>query len=117
MIVEPQKTGIFGELYASRYLRNNGYEILVSNYKSKNGEIDIIARKENCITFVEVKTRNNDSFFSPSDAVDELKELNVKNTASVFLSKVKHTGSVSFDIIEVILYDDKYEIRHTQNAF
>ena len=117
MITEPQKSGVFGELYASRFLRNKGYEILVSNYRAKGGEIDLIVRKDNTVSFVEVKTRNTDSFFSPSDAVDEQKETNIKNTAAVFLSQSKIDAEVTYDIIEVILDKEKYAIKHTINAF
>lgn len=117
MITEPLKTGITGELYATRYLRNKGYEILSVNYKTKNGEIDIVARKDDTVSFVEVKTRNNDSFFSPSDAVDESKQFNIKNAAAAFLSEMKYTGAVTYDIIEIILDKEKYAIKHTENAF
>lgn len=117
MIAEPQKSGIFGELFASRFLRNNGYEILCSNYRAKGGEIDLIVRKDGVVSFVEVKTRNADSFFSPSDAVDVQKELNIKNTAAFFLSQSKIVADVTYDIVEVILDKEKYAIKHTINAF
>ena len=117
MITEPKKSGIFGELFASRFLRNNGYEILCSNYRAKGGEVDLIVRKDGVVSFVEVKTRNADSFFSPSDAVDGQKEMNIKNTAAVFLSQTKISAEVTYDIIEVILDKEKYAIRHIINAF
>ncbi len=117
MITEPQKTGIFGEVYAARFLRTNGYEILSSNFRAKGGEIDLIVRKDGTVSFVEVKTRNADSFFSPSDAVDEQKETNIKNTAAVFLSQAKIQADVTYDIVEVILDKEKYAIKHKINAF
>ena len=51
-------TGKLGELAAGRYLRENGYEIITANYRCRLGEIDIIAKQNKYICFVEVKTRS-----------------------------------------------------------
>ncbi len=117
MIAEPRKTGVLGELYAARYLRCNGYKILSANYRSKSGEIDIVAETGNVVCFVEVKTRNEGAYFDPAFAVDSAKEENVKSTAAAYLSARKWKRNIRFDIIEVLLFENCYKIRHTENAF
>ena len=117
MIAEPRKTGVLGEMYSARYLRDNGYKIISSNYRSKSGEIDIVACFADIICFAEVKTRNEGAYFDPAFAVDSAKEENVKSTAAAYLSARKWKRNIRFDIIEVLLCENGYKIRHTENAF
>lgn len=117
MIAEPRKTGLLGEIYASRYLRDKGYDIVAANFKSRSGEIDIIADDGKTVCFVEVKTRRDGAFFDPALAVDRAKEENVKSTAAAFISATKCKKNIRFDIIEVVLCENQYKIRHTENAF
>ena len=117
MIAESRKTGLWGEIYASRYLRGKGYNILTANYRTKTGEIDLIAEKDGTICFVEVKARKEGAYFDPAEAVDAGKEQNVRSTAAAYISLIGHKGPVRYDIIEVVCMDNKYGIRHTENAF
>ncbi len=117
MIPEPRKTGLLGEMYASSYLRKKGYEIYAANYRTNIGEIDIVARKDDIICFVEVKTRREGGFFPPADAVDTKKEENVKSAAAAYLAKSGLKMTYRFDIIEVIICEDRYKVRHSENAF
>lgn len=57
--------GAAGEVLAARFLRSKGYTILVSNYRTRFGEIDIIAVDAQYIAFVEVKTRSEDAYYAP----------------------------------------------------
>lgn len=117
MIAEPRKTGLIGEMRASRYLRAKGYEIYSANYRSKSGEIDLIAEKDGVLCFIEVKTRRESAYFTPAEAVDRRKEENVKSTAASFLAATKLNMPFRFDIIEVVLGETEYKIRHIENAF
>ena len=117
MIAEPRKTGVLGELYAGRYLRKKGYKLLSANFRTKSGEIDIIAEKDDTICFVEVKTRRDGAYFDPAFAVDRDKEENVRSTAAAFITMRKYKKNIRFDIIEVIIGEDDCRIRHTENAF
>lgn len=117
MIAEPRKTGLIGELRAARYLRRKGFKIHVGNFKSKSGEIDIIAEKDNVLCFVEVKTRREGGYFPPAEAVDAKKEENIRSTAAYYLAMSKLKMDMRFDIIEVILCENQYKIRHIENAF
>lgn len=117
MIAEPRKTGLLGEIYAARYLRNKGYSIMAANFRSRSGEIDIIADSGDTVCFVEVKTRKEGAFFDPAFAVDSAKEENVKSTAAAFISATKCKKNIRFDIVEVVLCEKQYKIRHSENAF
>ena len=66
--------GKTGEDYAEEYLKKNGYKILKRNVHVGRGEIDIIARKENLIIFVEVKTRRSDEYVDILDSISEEQE-------------------------------------------
>lgn len=117
MIGEPRKTGLWGEIYASRYLREKDYSLLAANFTARSGEIDIVAQYENTICFIEVKTRKEGSFFDPAYAVDSKKEQNVRSTAAAFMAATKMKNPIRFDIIEVIICGEQYKIRHIENAF
>ena len=113
------KTGVWGEIFAARYLRDNGYEILSSNYVCRFGEIDIVARKNGVISFVEVKTRNQNTNVRPMEAVDEGKQKRLEMAAKSFLSATKMNAESCFDVCEVYL-DDNHAlcgINYIKNAF
>ncbi len=117
MISEPRKTGLLGEIYAARYLRDTGYHIVAANYRSKTGEIDIVIKDDDTYCFVEVKTRKEGAFFAPAYAVDRRKEENVRSTAAAFMSAIKEKAPVRFDVLEVVLSENHYTVRYNKNAF
>lgn len=80
-----RRFGIIGEKIAQGYLINKEYKILGTNFYTRNGEIDIIAQKDNCIIFVEVKTRTNLNFGTPAMAVNSIKKKHIKSVAKRFL--------------------------------
>lgn len=112
--------GDFGEEAAAEYLEEKDYEILERNFRLKFGEIDIIARSEDCLVFVEVKTRRSNMFGEPSEYVDYKKQQRIKKAASVY-ANVENTY-MRFDVIEVF-YEQKdgniylTSINHIENAF
>lgn len=110
--------GDSGEQAATDYLINKGYKILDRNYHSRFGEIDIIALKDEYITFVEVKTRDVKSFIKPKFSVTRSKQLKIIRTAMIYLSEHELDTEVSFDIIEV--FNNKGNIaaiNHIKSAF
>ena len=102
-----------GEYSAIKYLENNKYKIVETNYKNKVGEIDIIARQKDCLVFIEVKARQTKQYGLPSEAVDARKQRKIRLVAEGYLIKCKEIPQCRFDVIE-ILGD---EINHIQNAF
>lgn len=113
------KTGVWGEIYAVRYLRDNGYAILSSNYVCRFGEIDIVASKNQTVCFVEVKTRNEKTDIRPMEAVDEGKRQRVEMAAKSFLSIAKIKSEMCFDVCEVLVDDNNSlcSINYIKNAF
>ena len=110
--------GAFGEQTAARYLRKKGYNIISANFKSKSGEIDLVASKGEYIVFVEVKTRQVGGMLPPSAAVDEHKKRNVKDTAAYYLSRYHYDLTVRYDVVEVLVDESRLvSVNHIENAF
>ncbi len=95
-------------------MKHEGYKILETNYKTHIGEIDIIAFDGESIVFIEVKTRLNDDFGAPSEAVTAKKCEKYYKVATEYLVRNKKTESpCRFDVIEI----ENGEINHIINAF
>lgn len=112
--------GDMGEKKAVKFLKKKGYSILETNFKTKFGEIDIIAKKDDCICFVEVKTRSSENFGEPREAVNFYKQQKISSVAKFYLMKQKEDMMCRFDVIEVKYdKDDKkfIEINHIEDAF
>ena len=103
---------------ASKFLKEKGYSILETNYKTHLGEIDIIALDKDCIVFIEVKTRTDEAFGAPSEAVTLKKQEKYYKVASEYLQRNKKLDSICrFDVIEIMFLDEIPEIEHIKNAF
>lgn len=108
--------GDFGEDLVEEYLRNKGYDILDRNFRKPFGEIDIIARIDEIVVFVEVKTRKNKDFANPSEAVTISKQQKIIKASQAYLMENDLTDSIiRFDVAEVIRVDG--EINYIENAF
>lgn len=107
-----------GEALAIDFLEHKGYTILASNWRFKRAEVDIIARDEATIVFVEVKTRSYD-FFGPADlAINAKKEALITSAAHAYIDQQKHEGAIRFDVISIILKENKMaQIDHVEDAF
>lgn len=111
-----RKFGKVGEKIAQDYLKNNGYEIIETNFYTKKGEIDIISQKDNCLVFVEIKTRHNLEYGTPAMAVNFTKKMHIKNSTKIYIHMNKLYGcNVRFDVIEVIIKNGKCKINHIKN--
>ena len=99
---EKQQFGKMGEDFASEVLGWKGYEIIARNYRCKYGEVDIIARKEGELFFIEVKTRQNRAFGDPCEAVTGKKTQAMRKTAMEYLKEqnVFYRG-LSFQVMEI----------------
>lgn len=95
--------GNHGEEFAGNVLEDMGYEIMERNYWTKLGEIDIIARKDQTLHFIEVKTRTQDSYGYPAESVTETKLDNMRKAAQIYMSNRRlFWRNVSFDVFEVM---------------
>lgn len=121
-----RQLGDMGEKIVSQYLREKDYQILGRNYSPKwisgpiRGEIDIIAKKENTISFVEVKTLMDGQGFLPEDKVNFAKQKKILKTAENWLmeKKIPLDSRWQVDVISVEINSDskKAKIRHFPNA-
>ena len=111
-----KEKGYLGEQIALNYLLKKGANILNRNYRIKSGEIDIIAKINEELVFIEVKSRNNIKFGYPAEAVNYNKIKKIINTAKYYILKNNLNNiPIRFDVIEVYLKDKK--INHIVNAF
>lgn len=108
-----KKLGEKGERKARRYLRLHGWKIIAKNYKNPFGEIDIIASKGGVVAFIEVKTRLNDIFGLPSEAVNSTRKRRYIMGANYYFAGKEIDCTVRFDIIEVF----NGRLNHIENAF
>lgn len=103
------------ETIACNYLINNNFEIIDKNFNTRNGEIDIIARDNEYLCFIEVKFRHSKTYGSAIEAIDKRKQLRIINTSKYYLLK----NNISFD--SAIRYDvicfDNDEMTYIKNAF
>ena len=91
-----------GEALAWNFLRKRGYSILEKNYRTRFGEIDVIATKERAIVFLEVKTRRNHRFGLPEEAIDWRKRDRMIRMAEAYLqSKKLENREARFDILSI----------------
>ncbi len=108
-----------GEEIAAKFLTQKGFEILERNYQYSHGEIDIVAKDNGVLVFVEVKTRLNLEFGEPEYAINRKKIQQIKKMAELYLfDKEIEEADCRFDVI-AILFEDKSnpKITHYKNAF
>lgn len=112
--------GELGEILTVRHLRQNGRHVLYRNYHGLHrGEVDIVARQGQTLTFVEVKTRTSTAFGRPADAVNAEKRQLIQRGALDWLRQLGNPRlSLRFDIAEVILITGQPPRIHLmENAF
>ncbi len=109
-----REEGIRGEETAIETLKRRGYKIVERNYRSRLGEIDVIAEEGGCLVFVEVKKRNTPLFGEAVCSIDERKKRHLVR-AALFYLKTHHCSdrSVRFDVIGI----DYDKIKLVKNAF
>lgn len=107
------KTGIDAEKLAAEYLQQNNFIILESRYKTKDGEVDIIARNKTELLFVEVKSRKNFGFDDPISATQK------KRIANAALHYISHNSEIShLDMrFDSIFVDSANNLSHITDAW
>lgn len=108
-----------GEVVACEFLLRAGYKILEKNYRCKLGEIDMIAKHDGRIVFVEVKTKTSQKFGTPQEAVDVKKQRKLFRLAAWYLKEKKlEDYPATFEVVAVLLEGDREpQIRLIPNAF
>ncbi|MFQ5716423.1 MAG: YraN family protein [Nitrospinales bacterium] len=110
-----------GEEAAAAFLRKKGYRILKMNFRSKAGEIDIIAEHKKTVVFVEVKARASWEFGPPLSALTPCKQKKLVRLAECFLARYKAGGRERrFDVVSISGEPDRpqsWKIELLQDAF
>lgn len=109
------KKGQKGEKIAVNFLIARNYSIVERNYRYKRSEIDIIAKQEDVLVFVEVKARNHNEFGNPEEAVNDKKVKKVIEGAENYIIENDWRGRIRFDIIAVDLKTEN--VNHFEDAF
>ena len=105
------------EILAIDYIRSLGYRIAISPYRTKGGEVDVIAWDGDILVFIEVKARQNAE--PPEDSVGYRKQQRIIRAAQAYLSRYRlHDTPYRFDIVAVtVLPKSKPQFRHFRDAF
>ena len=112
------RTGKQGEDIALVYLQKHGYKILEQNYRCPLGEIDIVARDGKTVVFIEVKSRNTETFGDPEEAVGKAKQKKISLLALYYLEKNRCSPQdARFDVVAVKILPSGTEVKLIRNAF
>lgn len=108
-----RKMGEIGEKAARDYLERLGYRIIDTNFRTRIGEIDLVAYDGNILAFIEVKTRSSSRYGTPGEAIDWKKQRKLNKLALLYLSKNRVLYSqIRFDAVEVIVRDEQVRRIH-----
>jgi putative endonuclease len=114
---EANELGKQGEEIATTYLLKKGYKILETNWRAGRNEIDIIARDNDFLVIVEVKSRSNDTFAEPEEAVTRDKQQALIRAANAYIFRKNINYEARFDIISIIHNKNETRVNHLKDAF
>lgn len=118
---EKKRLGQWGETLAAAHLGEKGFVIVAANYRSRYGEIDLIAQNEDYVVFAEVKLRAGTGFGGAREAVSSWKQARIRNTALFWLSEHENELQPRFDVIEIYapngINTRTPRLIHLENAF
>ena len=112
------RLGRRGEDAAADFYEKQGYRVLDRNFRCSEGELDLVVAGHDVIAFCEVKTRATDHFGIPAEAVSIAKQGRLRRLAARWLA-YRRPGvvEVRFDVVSVIVRDDRLELTHIPDAF
>lgn len=106
-----------GEQKAAEYLKNKGYDIVICNFRTRYGEIDIIAKDKEVLVFAEVKLRSSQNYGRGLEAITSRKIEKIHQVAMEYIqSNYQSEPACRFDVIEIV-NSNQMEILHIENAF
>jgi putative endonuclease len=116
-MAEHNELGKDGEAAAIDYLKKNGYKILHTNWRWGHCELDIVAKTEDELVIIEVKTRSEGSITDPEDAVTNQKIRHIISATDSYIKQFDVDLPARFDIISIIGKSPHFEIDHIEDAF
>lgn len=115
MIFSKKDIGNFGEKLACKFLKKLGYKIIDKNYRTRAGEIDIIAKDQKFFVFVEVKTRTSIDFGYPEQNVHFHKMRHFQLSVQIYLLQNNIRDPFRLDVVSINLSQKLPEIKHFKN--
>jgi putative endonuclease len=118
--MEPTNTrdkGTAAEEMAVQFLLDKGYEILERNWYHHHHEIDIIARKGNIVSIVEVRSLSYNYIQEPYQTVNRNKQRMIISATNAYILKHNIRDEVRFDVISILFSKSESKIEHIENAF
>jgi putative endonuclease len=116
-MAEHNEFGKKGEEMAQKHLLAKGYKIIATNWRYGKDEIDIVAKHNNFLVIVEVKTRSTNAFGDPEEAVSKKKKKFLVRAADAYINMKSVMEEVRFDIISIVVTRNHWEINHIEDAF
>ena len=116
-MAQHNQLGKKGEQLAVDFLIKNGYNILDRNYRFDRAEVDIIAKKEEILSIIEVKTRTNIDFGNPEDFVKPKQIKNLVKAVNEYVTENDLDLEVRFDIVAIVKEKQSFKIEHLKDAF
>jgi len=114
--MDSSSVGAQGENIAKKFLESEGYAIVSQNFRTKFGEIDLIALKGGYLIFIEVKSRSGELFGSPAEAVTKKKLDKIIKSSNVFISQNEELPqNIRYDAVEVFYDKGEAKINHIEN--
>ncbi|MBI2830726.1 MAG: YraN family protein [Chloroflexi bacterium] len=114
-----RETGILGEKLAQDFLKERGYRIRETNYRCREGEIDIVAEHEGSLVFIEVRTKKSFSFGSPEESITSRKREKLRAAAFHYQQdhdNLPQSWRIDAVVIELDRKGQPLRIEHIENA-
>jgi putative endonuclease len=113
-----RQLGDQGESLAAAALKKQGYKILERNYSTPLGEIDLIARHQGCLVFIEVKTRRSLRFGHPLEGVTVAKQRRLQRLADYYMKQKRlKEQPIRFDVVAITVMDNGPTLEIIKGAF
>ena len=116
-MAQHNELGKKGEQLAVDYLLENNYDIIECNYRFDKAEVDIIAKKNEILAIIEVKTRSTSDFGNPQDFVKPKQIQRLVKAVDEYVTENDLDVEIRFDIIAIVKTGKSYDIEHLENAF
>ena len=117
---ERLRLGQFGERVAVAHLESKGYDILARNFRCREGEIDIIAQREGCLVFVEVRTRRGDTMGGAAESLTPRKGARISAAADAYCDEQPQSAEerrIDVIAVDLTLRGRLLRLEHIENAF
>lgn len=115
--MDNQELGRLGEEFALHLLVTKGFKILAKNWRYRKDEVDIIAKDDQFLVIVEVKTRSTSYFGEPYTAVTKKKQGFLIRAANAYIEKYDVDLECRFDIISIVFAENRHQVEHIEDAF